>query len=309
MERTRHQAHPARIAMVLSLTYTILCAVYIFVSTSLAARHADSLDTLARIEQWKGVVFILITAGIFYGFAYVVLKKISRQEEMLREQEASLLKADRLNLAGAMAMTVAHDMNNQITILSMGMEELRLTAPAANPETMRCLRTAVEQLGELSHQLLATGRQRRDTEMAEVNLRHLAEISIDMAQRHPRVASCALILSMPDVLPARVIHSLVSHMLMNAILNAADATQGGGRIEIRGLIAGDQVTLEIHDNGPGIPEEQRADVVKPFYTTKSHGHGLGFMSMDYCARMHDGTLSIDRSDLGGCCVRVTFPRV
>ncbi len=302
-------AHPARVALVLSLTYTVLCAGYIFVSTSLAARHADSLDTLARIEQWKGVLFILITAAIFYMFAYIVLRKIHRQAEQLHDQEATLLKADRLNLAGAMAMSIAHDMNNQITILSMGMEELRLTAPTANAECMRCLRSAVEQLGELSHQLLATGRQRRDTEMTKANLRTLAEITIDMAQRHPRVASCTLVLSMPDVMTTKVIQSLVSHMLMNAILNAADATKGGGRIEIRGMTNGEQVTLEVHDDGPGIPEDQRAHVIKPFYTTKSHGHGLGFLSIDYCARMHEGVLSIDRSDLGGCCVRVTFPQV
>lgn len=299
---------PTRVALLLSLSYMVLCAGYIFVSTTWAARHAESLDALARIEQWKGVVFILITALLFYAFALVVLRKIQHQNDLLREQEAAMLKADRLNLAGAMAMSVAHDMSNQIAVLSMGMEELRPQLPAGSAETAKCLYVAVQQLGDLSRQLLATGQQRRDVEMAVVDLRTVVMQAVSMVRRHPRAASCTVVVSMPDRLPARVIQSLISHMLMNAMINAADATHGRGRLEIRASLADGQVTLEIHDNGPGIPENQRAAVISPFYTTKSHGHGLGFLSIDYGARMHEGQFTLDQSDLGGCCVRIRFPQ-
>ncbi len=299
---------PTRVALLLSLSYMILCAGYIFISTTWAARHADSLDTMARIEQWKGVLFILVTAILFYGFALVVLKKIRRQADLLHEQEMAMLKSDRLNLAGAMAMSVAHDMSNQISVLSMGLEELRPQLPPACAETAHCLGVAVEQLGSLSRQLLATGQQRRDSELAEVDLRAVVECSVNMVELHPRAASCALVISMPEHMPARVIQSLITHMLMNAVINAADATAGKGRIEIRGSLNNGTITLEVHDNGPGIPEQQRAAVTSPFYTTKSHGHGLGFLSIDYCARMHEGQFTLDQSDMGGCCVRVRFPQ-
>jgi C4-dicarboxylate-specific signal transduction histidine kinase len=72
--------------------------------------------------------------------------------------------------------------------------------------------------------------------------------------------------------------------MLNLILNAADATNGNGKIHIRLWQSDGQVHLEVHDNGPGIPPEMRDRVFEPLYTSKPDGTGLGLVSVRWRSR-------------------------
>ena len=61
----------------------------------------------------------------------------------------------------------------------------------------------------------------------------------------------------------------------NLIDNAIDAVNGQGEVRIRTRREDDQLVVEIHDNGPGIPEDVRAHLFEPFFTTKGVGKGTG----------------------------------
>jgi signal transduction histidine kinase len=105
----------------------------------------------------------------------------------------------------------------------------------------------------------------------------------------------------------RAVESLLARMIFNLILNAAEATGKGGKIEIRLRRAESMVCLEVHDNGPGIPVDMRQKVFDPFYTSKPNGTGLGLLSVRMCAVEHHGTVTVTDSDLGGACFIVTLP--
>jgi len=57
-------------------------------------------------------------------------------------------------------------------------------------------------------------------------------------------------------------------MLLNLLLNAAEATQGRGRSEIRLQSSPTETVIEVHDNGPGIPKDRREEIFQAFFTTK-----------------------------------------
>jgi signal transduction histidine kinase len=96
--------------------------------------------------------------------------------------------------------------------------------------------------------------------------------------------------------------------LLNIIINAADAVGGSGRIMVKLSDNPERIRLEVHDNGPGIPEQVRDRVLEPFYTTKPYGSGLGLLSVRHCAEVHRGAFGIESSPLGGTCVFMDFPR-
>ena len=95
----------------------------------------------------------------------------------------------------------------------------------------------------------------------------------------------------------------------NLIDNAIDALEGRGRLTIRTRRDGDQVVVEIADNGPGIPEDVLYRVFEPFFTTKPVGDGTG-LGLDIVYRIvngnHNGQVSVT-SEPGNTCFRVALP--
>ncbi|MFH1812021.1 MAG: ATP-binding protein [Pseudomonadota bacterium] len=83
------------------------------------------------------------------------------------------------------------------------------------------------------------------------------------------------------------------------MLNACQATGAGGQVRLRAERRQAVLRLAVEDDGPGVPKEQRLDVVTPFFTTKRGGTGLGLAVAHQIARAHDGELQIEDVEGGG----------
>jgi two-component system sensor histidine kinase HydH len=78
---------------------------------------------------------------------------------------------------------------------------------------------------------------------------------------------------------------------------------------VRLAIDAESACIEVHDNGPGIPDDAKEAIFEAFYTSKPDGLGLGLVSVKVCADAHHGSVEVFRSDLGGAAFRVRLPRV
>ena len=120
---------------------------------------------------------------------------------------------------------------------------------------------------------------------------------------------------MSDDDEVEIIRSQFGQVLMNLLANAADAIQqnstsdeGGGRILIKSEVVGTSFGMTIEDSGPGIPQEMRAKILEPFFTTKAvgKGTGLGMPIVLKILEAHSMKLSIhDSTELGGACLRIS----
>lgn len=297
---------PLKSALFLSSAYIVFCGIYIWVSGHLAASTANSVESLERIEWLKGTLFILATGLLFFIFSYLMLKRIARQSDELIEKKNALVLADRRAMAGAFALSIAHDMNNQIMVIRAGLEELDTTKNVEQENHILYIRRAVDDMARLSRQLLSMGRDSMTEDMQSCRLQDLFDGVADLASRHLRTRHCNIVPAITHGLTARLNPSIVSQMLFNLLINAADAMDGHGKIEVRITAAEQNLVIEVHDQGPGIPKEMRSEVMKPFFTTKKSGHGLGFMSVMASAEIHNGSMEILDSDLGGACIRITL---
>jgi signal transduction histidine kinase len=96
-------------------------------------------------------------------------------------------------------------------------------------------------------------------------------------------------------------------VFLNLLLNAAQAGGPSGRVAV--TIRADDLaaTVEIADDGPGIPPDVRPKVFEPFFTTKHRGTGLGLPTARRVVERHRGTIDIACPPSGGTVVTVTLP--
>jgi len=114
----------------------------------------------------------------------------------------------------------------------------------------------------------------------------------------------------PDLPPLLADSSQLSQVLMNLLLNAAEATPEGGRITISAdkLTYVDQIEIRISDTGAGIPADVLPHVFEPFFTTKrGKGTGLGLSISQAYIRSHNGEIRVDSVPEHGTTVTITLP--
>ena len=101
----------------------------------------------------------------------------------------------------------------------------------------------------------------------------------------------------------------LNQVFMNLLVNAAQAMSERGKIWIRSFVEGDQIVVEIEDNGSGIPEEHLQKIFDPFFTSKPVGKGTGLgLSVSYgIVRKHNGKIEVKSAVGKGSKFRVLLP--
>jgi signal transduction histidine kinase len=101
--------------------------------------------------------------------------------------------------------------------------------------------------------------------------------------------------------------TLLNIVFQNLLINAAQATQGRGVIRLTVAADNGWHRIEIGDEGPGIPVEIRANLFRPFRTTKARGTGLGMATAKRLIELHGGHIDVVCPPLGGTQITVQLP--
>lgn len=250
----------------------------------------------------------------------------ARQEQL----QAQLLQSQKTEALGRLTGGIAHDFNNSLAAITgwvrLAAEDLQDPDHPSADALQQALK-ATRYADGLMRQLLAFGRQtppklRRlhwtslieDTrQMVASGLTRDCDIVVDYQVDNDEV----------DVDPTQL-----QQVLVNLLINASDAMQGKGRIELTllslelpmpdgqvppagavDLPAGPYITLRLCDQGPGIPPENLGRVFDPFFTTKGKGRGtgLGLSVAHGIVLRHHGGIGVANRPEGGACFQVHLP--
>jgi two-component system sensor histidine kinase HydH len=300
---------PARTAAITALIYVVLCATYIVYSGHVAFHVARTPEELEAIEMIKGIVFILVTGLVFFGVSYVRWSRIQRQEHTIIRQQRTLLEAERRIVAGLSAATVAHDLNNLLMAL-MGLVEKLKAREQGDPSLARLrgqIENGIERIQQISRRFLSSlGRVTSDKE-ERIDLKMSLEDLAAFVRKHPDIRSRSI--STNDLEPVTVSlnRTLFDEAVLNLLINAAQAIGPNGRIELRLTAERGAATVEVHDDGPGVPEDKSDEIFEPCMTTKPEGTGIGLVAVKAFASSCGGEVSVGKSPLGGAVFRLRIP--
>ncbi len=294
-----------RYALVLAGGYALLAGAYIVLSGRIAALLATSVDDLERIEQTKGVVYVVVTAVLlFVATRWAMLRLQAATERIVLREHALLVHEGRV-LAGLIASSIAHDANNVLTA-ELG-ELALLEAEIGDNEHLQRLRDSTRRLTELNRKLVGLSQRSGGEPTSELRLAEAARDSVAMLRKHAHLRGCRVAFTCESDARVQASPLAVNQMVGNLVLNAGEATGGRGRVEVRIVRRGNRAVIEVHDDGPGVPRERRGDLFTALTSTKEHGSGLGLFSVKACAEAIGGTVAVGDSELGGACFRVEVP--
>jgi signal transduction histidine kinase len=299
---------PLRYASTLASAYGLIAALYIWLSSALAARIAQDVQDLEHMERLKGFAFVFVTSILLFFATWIIFyryKRITLAQESLRR--ATIMAQGRV-LAGELAASVAHDFNNALAVIQCAISEAQETPPSqSNHAILHEASEAVRRAKEIALRLAHTARGELILHAELLELSSFTQRLIRAVSKLPRLRRCTIeFVSGPTVM-ANVDATLFEQVITNLILNAADATDTKGIVRV--LLAQEQNTirLEVQDNGPGVPPEKRETIFKAFETTKSDGLGLGLLSVRAAVMIQNGSLTVGQSPLGGAAFIVHLP--
>lgn len=298
---------PMHVASIVTLIYWIPSLLYIYFSSHITEALAVTAEEAAFVEIIKGVVYVTLAALVVFVASLKTVTLYRDQRQINQRIRDSLLEAERRATAGLFAATCAHDMRNELAVLKSNNQLLERRDDLAEITTdiVADQQQAIERLIELSTRLTNAGKAENEAEPEESDVVELVTTVLKSLRGHSSLRDCDVRLDTDlQSVHRRAYPKLMYQMLINLLFNAADAVDGKGQIEIRLVAQEEFLVVEVHDDGPGVPDEEIDQLFEPFYSTKFEGTGLGLVSVRTCAVAHGGEVEVDSSELGGACFRV-----
>ncbi len=287
---------------------------------------AEALSTTLRNKTWEGEFEIATESESAKKIetrwtqirasdgSIQSIMAISADVTQKRLLEQQLLQSQRLDTIGSLAGGVAHDLNNALSPILMGVQLLRRQSPSEKATRMLDVMEQSTQRGaEMVRQILAftrgSGEDRQSVDLKSLtdDLVHLVK---ETFPKNIEVSSYAA----SDLWPLQANPTQIHQVLLNLCVNARDAMPDGGHLTIAvdnhsqkssepatiGVRKpGDYLLLILSDTGSGMPSERVQKIFDPFYSTKAaeRGTGLGLTTVKTIIEKYDGFLEIS-SELG-----------
>jgi signal transduction histidine kinase len=246
---------------------------------SAAETRADADGRLWELETIK----VPNAAGRKY-----VIVEVSREVTERRALEAQLRHQEKMASLGLLAGGIAHDLGNPLASLSSELELLEGEDDLARVrESLTVLRRHVGRISRTLREMVDFARRRRD-EVCDVSISAAVEDSARLVRHDPRWRKIDLKVDVRADLPAiRMVEDHLVMVLVNLMLNAADAMPDGGILGIIARATNDGVELAVRDTGTGMAPEVLAKAMTPLFTTKGERRGTG-LGLSVCRNVIQG---------------------
>ena len=243
-----------------------------------------------------------------------MIRQFDQKSDELARSRRHLLQVERLAMVGELAAGVAHTIRNPFTSIKMRMFSLTrsLSLSEVQNEDLQVIADEITRIDRIVQNFLEFARPPK-LRLAPCRLGEIVESILTLLEY--RLKSFAVEVSYApcgQLGPVLVDADRIKEALVNLLINACEAMEGGGRIEIvEGLEhdpeLGAMATLIVRDDGPGIPATLLDKVTTPFFTTKEEGSGLGLSIVARIVREHRGRLEIGAAPQRGAQCTLKLP--
>ncbi|WP_353267713.1 ATP-binding protein [Gemmatimonas sp.] len=252
----------------------------------------------------------LTTVALLFEQQRMLTQRSGAQQSALRRE---MMTAERLETLGRVTATVAHELNNPLSVV-LGTAEHLLATQGSGPvrddlqlmwrEAMRCRHVARELL-------LFSRDQRPPVGACDANA--ILSEAVDSVRLHAASGGVLLTSRTGAAFTLEAEEIALQQVLINLLRNAIDATPRGRSVVASVTRVGPEAIFTIDDEGPGLSSEARRRLADPFFTTKAagQGSGLGLTIVKGIIARHNGRLDVESqpSSRVGCRFTVRIPLV
>ena len=265
-----------------------------------------------RVRKDGKVIHVRVGRSPLYDASGALIGSTGTIQDVtaVKEIQAQLVTRERLAAVGELAAMVAHEVRNPLAGIRGGCEILLegYAAGDSRHEIGEEILRQVDRLTSMVQELLAFARP-RTPEPVLTNVSELIDRVLGLLQGDPRMSD---VLVVRDEQAGEALVHLdpqgMEQVLINLVVNAAQAMNGRGTIRIATRLDDDWLEMAVADTGPGIPTHLQESIFNPFFTTKTQGTGLGLSIVASIVASHHGTVTAGTAAGGGAELTVRLPR-
>lgn len=258
-----------------------------------------------RFAQWRLALSVVVASGLVFAFGGLALR--NQRKQLLLSQELALaalqserddrlVRADKLATMGAFATGIAHEVSTPLAVIVGRAEQLlsKLQDDERSKRAVEAIAEQAERITGIVRGFLALARG--DTpHLQHVDPQRLGSVAVGLVEHRFAKAGVHLYAEFAQDIPHIACEPrLIEQVLVNLLLNACDACEPGGRVELRIGAEGERVAFVVTDDGAGISVDAAARILDPFFTTKpvGEGSGLGLAIANELVKHHRGSLTV-----------------
>jgi two-component system, NtrC family, sensor kinase len=235
-------------------------------------------------------------------------KRVAERTDALRASQARVIQQEKMAAFGLLAAGIAHEVGNPLAALSSLVQILKRRGP--DSYTAEKLDLAARQLQRIERTIreLVDFSRPASTVATRVRMADIVDEALGIAKYYQRTKQRSITTALPVELPTVVgVRDHLTQVVLNLVLNAIDATDEQGRIHVAAAVADGFLILSVADDGRGVSIADRCRLFQPFFTTKSHGTGLGLFVSRQILEESAGTLRFESEPGQGSTFYVRMP--
>ncbi|MEO9485258.1 MAG: PAS domain S-box protein [Ekhidna sp.] len=232
--------------------------------------------------------------------------------DMTKRKQANqeMIQAEKLSMTGKIARTIAHEVRNPLTNLTLALEQLKDEVPEELEDAelyFNIISRNADRIGKLITDLLNSSKP-KELQLKRHSLNQLIEEALDLVKDRLNLQSMKLGKSLSEELPSIMLDGdQVKIALLNLFINAIEAMKPEvGKLSVSSSLENELLTIKIQDNGKGISKENMNNLFEPFFTGKKEGTGLGLTTVQNIIHSHNGKIKAESEVRKGTSFIITF---